>query len=63
MDELKWCPFCPGKAEVMGTAYYWVRCKGCGAETKGSHKRAKAIAQWNERFDGGEIEYDYEAEG
>ena len=47
--ELKPCPFCGGKAEIKGSAFCWVQCKSCGAETKGTKKRANAIAEWNRR--------------
>ena len=55
------CPFCGGNAEIMGSAFYWVRCESCGVETKGFHHKWQAVDAWNRRTHD-EIDYDYEAE-
>lgn len=47
--ELKPCPFCGGEAILCGQNYYYVFCKECDAETKGSVHRKEAIDGWNRR--------------
>lgn len=56
MNELKWCPFCGGEAEVFryypgfgGRVRVTVRCKQCRGNS-GEWKRVdKAIKAWNRR--------------
>lgn len=63
MDGLKRCPFCGGEAVIStGTAWHWVRCKRCKAETRGCRTKWQAEEAWNRRVDHGEIDFDYEAE-
>lgn len=52
-QKLRECPFCGGEAETLGGAYYWVRCKSCGVETKGFHHKWQAIETWNRRVEDG----------
>ena len=63
--ELKPCPFCGDKADIMWDASekgVIVRCEKCGIQTRtykniyGSikHPLMWAIARWNQRIDGGE---------
>ena len=47
--ELKLCPFCGGEAIFDGDEYCWVRCRCCGAETRGSEIKDIVIEQWNKR--------------
>jgi Lar family restriction alleviation protein len=57
MEELKACPFCGGKAEVIrqwkseeGTGKnIWIRCKNCGVETVRYDTDKEAAAKWNRR--------------
>lgn len=49
MTELKPCPFCGGKAELVSSIESWVRCKDCGAMTKMKACDAGAIEEWNRR--------------
>ena len=52
--ELKSCPFCGGKAELLtydwgySVREYWVYC-GCGCELKKKHSKEEAIEDWNTR--------------
>ena len=43
MEDLKKCPFCGGKAEIVGYKIFWVICKECTAETKSFDTREEAI--------------------
>lgn len=50
MSELKPCPFCGGKAElVTGAPEYWVRCLTCGAGTDTTASSKRATDNWNRR--------------
>lgn len=49
MEDLKKCPFCGGKAEIVGYKIFWVICKECTAETKSFDTREEAIEAWNRR--------------
>ena len=55
MEQLKKCPFCGGKAEMMNGAAlfapddYWVRCKDCEAETDVYGTTVEAADAWNMR--------------
>ena len=62
MDDIKRCPFCGGKAEVLdryrkGVAnrkMYWIECKQCGVSQAhhglaGYRTPRRAIAVWNFR--------------
>lgn len=55
---LQACPFCGGEAEekretanrlLNPTAYYYARCKSCGATGKADLVPKHAIAAWNRR--------------
>ena len=60
-DDLKSCPFCGGKAELIkrayedNTGYALVSCKACGNMTKQFYKSLdfcavdEAIKSWNRR--------------
>jgi Lar family restriction alleviation protein len=47
--DLKPCPFCGGRATLEGRGYYWGECNSCGAMTRGSEDKQKAIEEWNRR--------------
>lgn len=51
MEDLKKCPFCGGKAEIVGYKIFWVICKECTAETKSFDTREEAIDAWNRRVE------------
>lgn len=48
-EELKPCPFCGGKAELLVTGTYWYRCTDCGAETECDPDKNSAASLWNRR--------------
>lgn len=57
MDELKKCPFCGAKAEIINTpSFSVVVCYGCGAQTfpylfdPETSSQEKAIKAWNRRI-------------
>lgn len=59
-EELKPCPFCGGKAEVVWMPYInvegmglVVECNHCWAETGYYATREEAIAAWNRRASDG----------
>jgi Lar family restriction alleviation protein len=60
-DELKPCPFCGGKAEVMNDDFFevfdanafWIKCTECGLTTGDSATEEEAIKAWNRRGTGG----------
>ena len=51
--ELKPCPFCGGKAEMMGDQYPYVECQECGAGFTANHSyefdEDDAASKWNAR--------------
>ena len=47
--ELKPCPFCGGKAEMMGITFVYVKCLKCGVETMGFREEDEAAGAWNRR--------------
>ena len=49
MAELKSCPFCGGKAELLGLTRLWVRCTQCSAETNWYVFMDEAEEAWNRR--------------
>jgi len=49
VSELKPCPFCGGKAEIVYAYKCWAKCKRCGAEMSGAKKVWNAIKKWNRR--------------
>ena len=49
MIELKPCPFCNGKAEMMGITFVYVKCLNCGVETMGYKEEEDAAFAWNQR--------------
>lgn len=55
MDELKPCPFCGGKAEIIGGPSKYglkqIRCTKCCNCTAFWKGRKKAIEMWNIRVD------------
>lgn len=51
MEKLKPCPFCGGEAVFRGQTYYYIWCKSCLAETRGSENKEEAIEAWNSRAD------------
>ena len=55
--ELKPCPFCNGKAEMMGITFVYVKCLNCGVETMGYKEEEDAAFAWNRR-DGENHEHD-----
>lgn len=61
MVELKSCPFCGGKAELIKTSgysgnhYYYVRCFGCGIQTMQYSNKDVAADIWNKRYGAGDI--------
>ena len=46
MSELKRCPFCGGEAEIVGSAYKRILCKGCEIEIFITEETVK---KWNMR--------------
>ena len=55
MTELKPCPFCGGKAEVLYTSKYecFVYCRrGCAEQTRLYKTKGSAIKAWNRRLPG-----------
>ena len=57
-EELKRCPFCGGKAEIVpvydnesGFSGYAVICADCGCGTIGSEDEIDAVNAWNTRID------------
>ena len=46
MSELKRCPFCGGKAEIVGSAYKRIICKGCEIEI---FITDETVDKWNTR--------------
>ena len=53
MNELKPCPFCGGKAQIMDTGYpHWIYCEKCGAQVHGGTNYEKySIKAWDRRAD------------
>jgi len=49
MSELKPCPFCGGKADVIGIMMDKCICSECEAQAKGSCNNEIAILRWNTR--------------
>ena len=47
--KLKPCPFCNGKAEMMGITFVYVKCLKCGVETMGYKEEDEAAEAWNRR--------------
>jgi len=51
MDNLKACPFCGGKCEIiMGLGCYFGICKQCAAKANDRRTRADAAKLWNTRY-------------
>lgn len=48
-EELKPCPFCGGKAIVLGSECRWIVCRCCGAESRTGDTLDDAFALWNQR--------------
>lgn len=49
MTKHKACPFCGGKAEIIGIDAYWIRCPECRVALA-IHNTAKAAwAAWDKR--------------
>jgi hypothetical protein len=49
-QDLKACPFCGGKAElVTGAPEYWVRCMACKVGGDTTSDSGRAVAKWNAR--------------
>ena len=49
-DELKPCPFCGGKAEIIsGVGFFCVSCSFCCGETNLYNTKQDAIYAWNKR--------------
>ena len=51
--ELKPCPFCGGKAEVIGSGKYsdyLAKCSSCGATSEYKSTPEEAAEAWNKRF-------------
>ena len=51
-SEIKPCPFCGGKAEVLYTGKYecFIRCRrGCAEQTRLYKMKGSAIKAWNRR--------------
>lgn len=49
-DELKPCPFCGGKAEIIsGVGFFCVSCSSCCGETNLYNTEQDAIIAWNKR--------------
>ena len=59
MDELKPCPKCNGKAEIVDNNYMWkyIHCTQCGnyGDTYLAKDREKMIKSWNRRAGEDEI--------
>lgn len=49
MSELKPCPFCGGKAKLLGFTRFWVQCEPCGAQTPLYVFEDAAEEAWNRR--------------
>lgn len=58
MDDLKPCPFCGGEAAIRPLPYrrWRVECQadGCFAFGGAHGSRAQAVADWNDREEGGD---------
>lgn len=58
MEELKPCPFCGGKAEIIGgmldRSLAQIRCTKCSCCTSYCHLHM-AIDKWNRRADNGSV--------
>lgn len=55
-EELKPCPFCGGKAELIlikGMDEKYIKCTNCGVSTLLSIERKTVIREWNRRADNG----------
>lgn len=54
-SELKNCPFCGGKAEIICFAFpgnsrnYYPKCKKCGCELRAYSSKQNAKKAWNKR--------------
>lgn len=75
MPELKPCPFCGGKAELIQTKcltngcvlyhvfHYDIKCSAGGIRTENSLTPEEATEAWNRRYEPRqELEFGYEAE-
>lgn len=54
MSELKPCPFCGGKAEIitlMGVNAKYIQCENCRISTEVSGEEKILIELWNRRID------------
>lgn len=62
-EQLKLCPFCGGKAEIIETIFYdyKVACEECGASIPHCDSEEMAIKAWNRRKDE-QIEYERASE-
>lgn len=53
MEDLKSCPFCGGKADIIGgkteDEVAWVVCKQCYAESATHYSKEEAAKAWNRR--------------
>ena len=47
--QLAKCPFCGGKAVLVGDKYHWVFCKGCQGGSHAFETKEEAITAWNTR--------------
>ena len=59
MSELKFCPFCGGKAKkysdytytkLTGAVLHYVRCERCGNRSQPTLSWDKTIEKWNKRI-------------